>query len=73
MPEANDLLTDIEKLTLIYDNVITNYKYVEPTTDEAIKTTYINSTTEVIINDAQLEKIAEIIFQIREKIINTKA
>lgn len=72
MIEADDLLNDLEKLTLIYDRVITNYKYVEPTTDEANKTTYISSSTEVIINDEQLNRISEIIFQIREKIINSK-
>jgi DNA-directed RNA polymerase subunit F len=73
LPEANDLLNDLDKLTQIYYNVITKYKYVEPTTDESIRTTYINSTTEVIINDEQLNQIAEIIFQIREKIINSRA
>ena len=72
MPDANDLLKDLESLAKVYETVIAKYTFVEPTTDEAKKMTYINSTTEITINKEQLDKISEIVASMREKIINSK-
>ncbi len=73
MPDAQDLLKDLESLAKVYETVIAKYTFVEPTTDEAKKTTYINSTTEITINKEQLDKISEIVASMREKIINSKS
>lgn len=73
MPDASDLLKDLESLAKIYETVISKYTFVEPTTDEVKKITYINSTTEISINKEQLDKIAEIVAGMREKIINSKS
>ncbi len=73
MPDANELLKQLEDLKLVYDGITTKYNYVEPTTDEAKKTTYINSTTEVNITKEQLELIKSKIGVIRENIVNIKS
>ena len=73
MPNAQDLLKDLESLAKVYETVTAKYTFVEPTTDEAKKTTYINSTTEITINKEQLDKISEIVASMREKIINSKS
>lgn len=73
MPDATELLKQLEDLKLVYDGITTKYNYVEPTTDEAKKTTYINSTTEVNITKEQLELIKSKIGVIRENIVNIKS
>ena len=73
LPAATDLMKQFEELSKIYEGVTTKYTFVEPTTDEAKKITYINSVSEVLITDEQIEKIAVIITFIREKIINAKS
>jgi DNA-directed RNA polymerase subunit F len=73
MPDAIDLLKELQSLDKIYETVISKYTFVEPTTDEIKKITYINSTTEITINKEQLEKIGEIVASMREKIINSKS
>jgi hypothetical protein len=73
MPNAADLVKDLEDLAKVYEGISTKYNFVEPTTDEAKKTTYINSTTEITISDEQLKQIAEKITAMREKIVNTKS
>ncbi len=73
MPDAADLVKDLEDLAKVYDGITFKYNFVEPTTDEAKKTTYINSTTEVIVNKEQLDQIAAKVLVIRDKIINAKS
>jgi len=73
MPDAADLLKELQSLNKIYETVISKYTFIEPTTDEVKKITYINSTTEITINKEQLDKIGEIVASIREKIINSKS
>lgn len=73
MPEAAELAKSLEELSKIYEGIETKYTYVEPTTDEAKKITYINSTTEVVISKEQLEQIAAKVKEIRDKIINAQA
>lgn len=73
MPDAADLVKELEDLAKIYEGITFKYNYVEPTTDEAKKTTYINSTTEVSINKEQLDQIAAKIVAIRTKIVDAKS
>lgn len=73
LPDATDLVKELEDLAKIYEGITTKYNYVEPTTDEAKKITYINSTTEINVSKEQLDQIAEKITSIREKIINAKS
>lgn len=73
LPDAAELTTQLEDLAKIYEGVTTKYNFVEPTTDEAKKTTYINSTTEISISKEQIEQVAAKILAIRDKIINAKS
>ncbi len=73
LPDAADLTVQLEDLAKIYDGVTTKYNFVEPTTDEAKKTTFINSTTEINISKEQIEQIAAKVLAIRDKIINAKS
>lgn len=73
MPDAADLIKDLEKLSKTYEGVTMKYNYVEPTTDEAKKITYINSTTEISVSKELLDDIAKQITAMRDKIINAKS
>ncbi len=73
MPNAEELLKQLEELAKIYEGVTTKYTFVEPTTDDAKKITYINSTTEISISKEQIEQIAEKVSAIRDKIVNAKS
>jgi len=73
MPIATDLIADLEKLAKVYEGVTSKYVYVEPTTDEAKKITYINSTTEISITAEQLKEISNNVKSIRTKIIDSKS
>ena len=73
LPDAAELTTQLEELAKIYEGVTTKYNFVEPTTDETKKITYINSTTEITISKEQIEEIAAKITAIRDKIINSKS
>lgn len=70
-PEVSDLNTSLADLSKVYDGIQFKYNFVEPVTDTTKKITYINSTTEVIVTDDQLNQIAEKLKQIRNKIVNT--
>ena len=67
------LIKDLEDLAKVYEGVATKYNFVEPTTDETKKTTYINSTSEINISKEQIDQIAAQILVIRDKIINAKS
>jgi hypothetical protein len=73
MADAADLIKDLEDLAKVYDGISTKYNFVEPTTDEAKQTTYINSTTEISISKEQIDQIATKVLAIRDKIINVKS
>ena len=51
LPDAAELTTQLEDLSKIYEGVTTKYNFVEPTTDEAKKTTYIK----ILSNNKQLK------------------
>lgn len=72
LPDAADLILDLEDLAKVYDGITTKYNFVEPTTDEAKKMTYINSTTEIAISKEQLDNISTKVLALRNKIINVK-
>ncbi len=73
LPDASGLIKDLEGLAKVYEGVTNKYNYVEPTTDEAKKITYINSTTEIIISKEQLDEISKQVIAMRDKIINAKS
>lgn len=73
LPDAAELTNQLSELAKVYESVTTKYNFVEPTTDEAKKTTFINSTTEITIAKEQLDEIAAKISAIRDKIINAKS
>jgi len=73
LPGAKDLIKDLEDLSKTYEGITTKYIYVEPTTDESKKITYINSTTEIVVSKEQLDQITKQLTAIREKIINAKS
>lgn len=73
LPDAGELVKELEELAKIYEGITTKYNFVEPTTDEAKKITYINSTTEVNVSKEQLDQIAEKVKAMRDNIINAKS
>ncbi len=73
LPDAGELSKQLEELSKIYEGISAKYNFVEPTTDEAKKITYINSTTEITISKEQIQQIAAKITAIRDAIINTKS
>lgn len=73
LSDATDLIKDLEELAKVYETITTKYKFVEPTTDEAKKMTYINSTTEIMVSKEQIDQIAAQVLIIRNKIINAKS
>jgi hypothetical protein len=70
-PEIGELTTSLENLSKIYDGIQFKYNFVEPVTDTVRKVTYINSTTEVVVTDEQLNQIIDKVKEIRNKIVNT--
>ena len=73
LPDAGGLVKELEELAKVYEGITSKYNFVEPTTDEAKKTTYINSTTEITISQEQIDQIAAKILAIRNNIINAKS
>lgn len=69
-PEIASLVDKLMELNDIYDQVEVNYTYVAPTVDAENKTTTINSTTDVSINDELLKSISDKIIEIRVDIIS---
>jgi DNA-directed RNA polymerase subunit F len=72
LTEASELLNELNSLAQIFEGITYKYVYVEPSTDETKKLTYINSSTNISISEEQLGKISEKISDIRLKIINSK-
>ncbi len=70
-PAVADLTIGLSELFKIYEGIQFKYNFVEPLTDTTKKLTYINSTTEIIVSDDQLQQITDKVKDIRNKIINT--
>lgn len=69
--ETSALTSSLENLAKIYENIQFKYNFVDPVTDTVKKVTYINSTTEVVVTDEQLNQIIDTVKEIRDKIVNT--
>ncbi len=69
-PDFTALVDKLMELNEIYDQVQITYTYVKPTTDAEKKTTTINSTTEVNINEELLKSISDKVVEIRNDIIS---
>lgn len=68
--EVVALTVQLTELAKIYEGIGFKYTFAEPKDDTAKKITYINSTTEVEVNDEQIAKISDKIKEIRNKIVN---
>lgn len=69
-PEFTSLVDKLMELNDIYDKVQITYTYVKPTVDVENKTSTINSTTEVNIDEELLKAISEKVMEIRVEIIS---
>jgi hypothetical protein len=67
--EFDDFWDELIELAYVFDGVVIEYTYEPPTVDIEKKTTLVNSQSKTIINDYQLQKITEMIEQIRTKIV----
>lgn len=68
--EVVALTAQLTELAKIYESIGFKYTFAEPKDDTAKKITYINSTTEVEVNEEQIAKISDKIKEIRNKIVN---
>lgn len=64
-----ELRTSMMELKTIFDGMQREYVYVKPITDAGQKTTYINSKTNIVVTDEELQAIAKTVEQIRSFII----
>ncbi len=71
-PDQTELIGLLKELQTLYGKVEYKYTFVEPTTDETKKVTYINSTTEITVTPEQLNEIGAKVTALRNKIINVK-
>ena len=67
--EYSKLIDQLIDLAYIFDGIDVNYTYVKPDVDVENKLTIINSTSELIMTDDQLEMISEKLVSIRNNII----
>lgn len=67
--EAVKSLTEsLKSLQIVFDGIEFKYTFVEPKHDTIKKVTYINSQTEVIVNDDQMNEIVSQVEKIRSSI-----
>jgi len=67
--EYDKFVEDLADLATIFDGVVIEYVYKEPTVDATNKTTVINSHSKTIITEQQIVQITEGIKKIRTKLI----
>jgi hypothetical protein len=68
--EAGPLISDLKELATVYEGIEFKYVYREPVTDTVKKVTFINSETEVVVNEQHLKNIAAIVERMRNSIVN---
>ena len=68
--EVADFVEELIDLYYMFDEVEITYTFVKPSTDPDVKTTTINSTSEIVITDEQITIITDMIAQIRNNIIS---
>jgi hypothetical protein len=66
----SELIDDLKDLAKVYDTVTFKYIYEKPETNEAAKTTTINSHTEINITKEQINLITTKLIALRNKIIS---
>ena len=69
--DQTDLIASLKDLVMIYAKIEFKYQFVPPTTDTARKITYINSTNDLLMDDAVFEEIIHKIQALRNKILNS--
>lgn len=67
--EYTEFIDQLIDLAYEFDAIETIYKYVPPSTDEASKTTYINSSSQVIIQNETLTTITQKVKNLRNQIV----
>jgi hypothetical protein len=65
----NELVKSLKELQSLYDGVEYKYVYEKPVTDDATKTTVVNSKTDIKITPQQIEAITKKVEEIRKSII----
>ena len=68
--EYADLIDQLKDLSKVYDGVIYKYTFEQPETNEATKTTTINSHSDVTITKEQIDEITAKVEAIRKKIVS---
>jgi hypothetical protein len=66
--EVKGLTEALRTLQTVFDGIEFKYTFVEPQHDTIKKVTYINSRTEVIVNDDQMNQIVTQVEKIRSSI-----
>ena len=66
--EIAEFVSELIELYYLFDQIESAYVWKEPTTDEATKTTTINSSTESSIKDEQINAISDKVESIRNRI-----
>lgn len=66
--EYDEFLESLVDLASIFDGVVKEYSFEEPTVDPENKLTIVNSKSKTIINEYQLQKITELTANIRKTI-----
>lgn len=69
--EITEITDGLKEMAKVYEGISFKYNFIEPVHDTTKKITYINSTTEVIVSDEQLNQIVEKVMSIRAKIVNS--
>jgi hypothetical protein len=70
-PEVMELCRMFGELAKTYEEIAFKYTFVEPKTDTAKMLTYINSVTEVTVNEDQISRITKQVEEIRSRMINS--
>lgn len=68
-PQVQGFRDGLLALADIFASVSVGYQYVEPITDPAAKTTYLKSSSEVVLNNETLREIRAKVTEIRNSII----
>jgi len=63
------LIDELVELAYIFDGIDVEYTYIKPDVDVKNKLTIINSTSELVMSDEQLDMISEKLTEIRNNII----
>jgi hypothetical protein len=68
-PDYAKLIDELVELAYIFDGIDVEYTYIKPDVDVKNKLTIINSTSELVMSDEQLDMISEKLTEIRNNII----